>query len=208
MPYIPLAILSSGIAVLGLVAYKVLRGPRCRSDRDQCRAAVIGDSITAGRWYVNLLERNLPQYSFDVYGGVGYGTNRLLRIMRDEIAPKKYDEVIIQGGLNDIGRNDAENYIINNLREMVSVAKKSGARVILLSLTPWNRSTSKIKSINKTLFIRSHFWGVDDYINVWRPLADERGGLKQEYIGDPVMGVHPNQAGHRIIGGRILEDAY
>jgi lysophospholipase L1-like esterase len=170
--------------------------------------AVIGDSITAGGGYVTHLEQSLPRYAFHLFGGVGQGTAALLDELLQRVLPENYDEVIIQGGLNDIGRPDAANYILNNLERMVRAAKAADTRVILLSLTPWHERPELIKEINSQLRLRSPFWGVDDYVNVWSPLADERGGLRADLVGDATMSVHPSRAGQRLIGERIRTDAY
>ncbi len=204
LPYI---LIAGGIGALVLGARSYLKGPRCRWS-GSCRVAVIGDSITAGGGYVNHLDRALPNYQFDTFGHVGQGTEVLLDRMLREVIPGNYDEIIIQGGLNDIGRSDPQGHVLDGLERMVRVAKGSGARVVLLSLTPWHRAPQAIREINKQLRWRSPFWGVDDYVNVWTPLADEGGALRRDLIGDAAMAVHPNSRGHELMGQRIFEDAY
>jgi hypothetical protein len=44
-------------------------------------------------------------------------------------------------------------------------------------------------------------------VDIHRPLADWRGYLRQELVGDR-MGLHPNQEGQELIGRAILEAAY
>ena len=207
MPLLPMFLLLGGGAALLLAARSYLKGPRCRWSGN-CRVAVIGDSITAGGGYVTYLEQNLPRYDFHMFGGVGQGTAALLDELLQRVLTENYDEVIIQGGLNDIGRPDAANYIVGNLERMVRAAKSADKRVILLSLTPWHERPELIKEINSQLRLRTPFWGVDDYVNVWSPLADGHGALRSDLVGDAAMSVHPNRAGQRLMGERILADAY
>jgi len=201
----PYILIAGGVGALVLGARSYLKGPRCRWS-GSCRVAVIGDSITAGGGYARYLERALPRYRFDTFGHVGQGTAVLLDRMLEDVVPGNYDEIIIQGGLNDISRDSQ--YIIDGLERMVRAAKASGARVILLSLTPWHRAPQAIREINKQLRWSAPFWGVDDFVDVWTPLADANGALRPDLIGDAAMSVHPNSRGHELMGQAIIDDAY
>ena len=202
---IPIFLVGGGVAAAAIAVWAYLYGPRCRFV-GQCRVAVIGDSISAGRGYVDVLDADLPRHEFDVFGGVGWGTTALLAELRRAL-PQHFDEVIIEGGANDLGRPDAESYILGNLEQMVKAARASGARVVLLTLTPWSRDVDTIQAINTALRWRGPLWGAK-VVDVWSPLADQAGGLRAELIGDAVMGIHPNSAGHRLIARAILDDAY
>jgi lysophospholipase L1-like esterase len=188
------AFAGSLLALYGIRSF--ITGSRCRGG---CRIAVVGDSIASGQ-FPDILGASVPGASVQSFGMVGRGTASM------EI-PTGYDEIIIQGGLNDIGRPEAKDYILNNLDSLVQRAKRTGARVILLSLTPWSRAPGLIEDINYSLRWRSPFWGVDRFIDIWTPLADNSGGLKADLIGDQ-MGVHPNSIGHRIIADKIIRKAY
>jgi lysophospholipase L1-like esterase len=202
---LPIAILSSSVAAFFAArAYWV--GPRCRGDHGRCRAAVVGDSITAGDGYITFLRRNLPNYSFTNFGNVGYGTAAIAEVLRNQVLPNNYDEIIIQGGLNDLSHTDE--YILENLHQMVQLAKSSGARVVLLSLTPWSRAPERIRELNHQLRWRSMLWGVHRFVDIYSPLVDSQGGLRASLIGDAAMNVHPNAAGHTLIGQALLDSAY
>jgi lysophospholipase L1-like esterase len=169
--------------------------------------AVVGDSITAGNYYVEELARALPRYQFENFGIIGRGTSDILGRLQEAL-PGGYDEVIIQGGLNDIGRPDAEGVILGNLERMVRAAKQAGKRVILLSLTPWHEQPQLIHDINSKLRWKSTLWGADDFVDIWTPLADASGALRSDLVGDSGMRVHPNREGHRLIAQKILRDAF
>lgn len=182
-----------------------ISGPRCRSGQ-RCRIAVVGDSISAGG-FPSYLNAALPDYEVTSYGVEGASTSSILNTLRTQVLPQGYDEIIIQGGLNDIARPNAEGYIMRNLEQMVQEVRSTGARVILLSLTPWSRYPRIIESINSKLFWRAPFLGVDRYVDVHSILNDGAGGLRQDLIGDQML-VHPNSAGHQLIGERIIQKAY
>jgi len=201
-----ITLFAGGATLLVFAARRFFKGPRCRYT-GSCRVAVVGDSITAGGIYVDALNRALPRYEFDNYGVVGEGTAAILQRLRSVVLPRGYDEIIILAGGNDLGRDNAEDYIANNIGEMVRAAKSTGARVVLLSMTPWSRAPSLIRRVNRTLLLKSPLWRVDDFVDVWKPLADRNGGLRREFIGDQ-MGVHPNRAGHEVIAEKIFRDAY
>jgi hypothetical protein len=201
---IPLLIAAGGVGLVALAARYYLKGPRCRG-ANGCRVLVVGNSITAYGRYARMLDSSLPNYTFDVRGVVGHGTSQILNTLRSA-GPSNYDEIIIEGGLNDLGRG--REAIVSGLERLVKTAKASGARVILLKLTPWHRDPSTIQSINRELTWKAPLWGVDKLVDVWSPLADNRGGLRSDLIGDAQMGVHPNDRGHALMAQAIYDSAY
>lgn len=199
-----LAALGIGLAG-GLFVRSLIHGPRCRFS-GQCRVAAVGDSITAGEHYVRALGAALPRYTFTAFGDVGAGLEQVLTNLRRNVLPGGYDEIVIEAGLNSISWSDEE--MLAGLEALVREAKASGARVVLLSLTPWRQAPQRIAQLNSRLRWLAPLWGADAFVDVWTPLADTAGGLRSGYIGDAAMHVHPNRSGHEAMAQAILRKAY
>lgn len=195
----------SALAGLGLVAYGLTGGPRCRFF-GSCRGLAVGDSITAGGDYARFLDSELSHYEFRTVGEVGAPVDRVLANLRRELAASgPYDEIIVEAGLNSLSAGDEA--VTSGLQAIVREARSSGARVLVLSLTPWSRAPDQIRRINNRLRWLAPLWGVT-YVDVWTPLADESGGLRSDLTGDASMGVHPNSTGHQLMARAIREQAY
>lgn len=179
-----------------------------RSNPGPGRTAVIGDSIVANTaGFVRFLDRALPNRSFDNFGVVGQGTASVRSDLLNRVIGHGYDEVIIEGGLNDFGRSDAVNYILNNLRTMVQEAKGAGLKVVLVTVTPYAAAAADIRQVNSVILRDGRSWGADAVVDINSPLANFSGGLRSELIGDNV-GLHPNRRGQELIGQAILSRAY
>lgn len=187
-----------------------IRAARMRKRRDPGpgRTAAVGNSITAStNGFVSFLDRSLPQRSFANMGVVGEGAAAIARRLERNVIGHGYDEVIIEAGINDINRQDAVEYIPRQLASMVRSAKAAGLKVVLTTLPPWQDQATRILAVNQRIKDEGRSWGADVIVDIHRPLADWRGGLRSELIGDR-MGLHPTQAGQELIGRAILESAY
>jgi lysophospholipase L1-like esterase len=179
---------------------------RCTAQRP-CSIVAIGDSITAHpRSYATY---SIPYATVQPMGVVGQGSAAILERLRRDVLGQGIvpDEVIIQAGINDVGRRDAASYIAGNLRAMVQEAKSAGMRVVLLTLTPYHEATSVIASVNRIIKTEGRTWGADAIVDVHRPLSTMLGHLKPELVGDR-MGLHPNAEGHRLMAVAVLQQAY
>jgi lysophospholipase L1-like esterase len=201
------------IASVSLLAFGIgsaIRSAKMQRRRDPGpgRTAAIGNSITASSTgYVSFLGREMPSRTFVNMGVVGEGTAAIKRRLERNVIGQQFDEVIIEAGINDIRRNDASTYIPSQLAEMVRIAKQSGLKVVLTTLPPWRGAVSAIASVNNSIKRDGKFWGADVVVDIHRPLADWRGHLRGELVGDQ-MGLHPNRQGQELIGRAILEQAY
>jgi lysophospholipase L1-like esterase len=168
----------------------------------------VGNSITANQnGFVSFLDRSLPHRSFANMGVVGEGAAAIARRLERNVVGRGFDEVIIEAGINDIGRRDALEYIPRQLAAMVRTAKAAGLKVVLTTLPPWQDQATRIMAINQRIKNEGRTWGADVIVDIHRPLADWRGGLRSDLIGDR-MGLHPTRAGQELIGRAILESAY
>jgi lysophospholipase L1-like esterase len=176
------------------------------------RTAVIGDSIVANtNGFVRFLGANVSGRTFDNMGVVGDGTGSIYSRIRSNVIGSgvsgRYDEVVIEGGVNDLGRRNPVEYVTNNLRGMVQEAKSAGLKVVLLTVTPYRAGNSVIQQINEIIKRDGRSWGADAVVDTWTPLADSNGSLRQEHTNDRV-GLHPNHAGQLVMGQTILATAY
>ena len=183
----------------------IMLGPR--SHPGPGRTAVIGDSIvahTAG--FVQYLNQNVPDRSFENFGVVGQGTQAILNDLRNRVIGHGFDEVIIEGGGNDLGRSNAREYISSRLRTMVEEAKAAGLKVVLLTMTPWHQAKDLIDEVNAVTLSQGRSWGADVVVDTHTPLSDTVGNLRSEYASPDQL--HPNITGQRAIGGTIQARAY
>lgn len=204
------ALLVASISLLVFGVGSAIRSHKMQRRRDPGpgRTAAIGNSITASSaGYVAFLGRALPSRTFVNMGVVGEGTSAIKRRLERNVIGQQFDEVIIEAGINDIGRNDATTYIPSQLAEMVRIAKQSGLKVVLTTLPPWRGAVVAISLVNNSIKRDGKFWGADVVVDIHRPLADWRGHLRGDLVGDR-MGLHPNRQGQELIGRAILESAY
>lgn len=172
------------------------------------RTAVIGDSIVANTaGFVSYLGRNVIGRSFNNFGIVGQGTAAILNDLRTKVIGRGYDEVIIEGGLNDLGRQDAVGYVTSNLRTMVQEAKAARLGVVLVTVTPYRVGQPNISQINQILMQNGRSWGADAVVDITSPLSDMFGGIKAN-LTDDSTGLHPNRTGQELIGQTIRTRAY
>lgn len=171
------------------------------------RTAVVGDSIvahTAG--FVRYLDQNVPDRSFVNFGVVGQGTAAIRQNLRDRVIGRGFDEVIIEGGMNDMGRRDAVSYIVNNLRTMVQESKAAGLKVVLVTITPYYMVKPKIAEVNSIILRQGRSWGADVVVDTHAPLRTMTNELRPEYASSDRL--HLNRTGQQALGQRILERAY
>ena len=170
------------------------------------KIAVIGDSITADKVYVNELKNliNNNSFGFDVYAVAGKDTKWMYQQFIDNIKGKGYTDLIILGGINNI---DPITGPKNDLTKIYSEAKTDNIRVIALTLTPYEKYPNQIKQLND--WIKSKPQGVSITVDIYTPL-NENDKLAQKYITpkDSPINLHPNNEGKKIIAKTIYDSAF
>lgn len=138
---------------------------------------------------------------------------QLLIRFRQDVINLKPKAVIILAGSNDLAGNKghvSNETILNNIKNMVELAKKNHIKVILCKYLPvyeypWNKNLKQVPeqiiSLNKEIvaYAEENNFTILDYFS---PLVDERNGQKAEYTTD---GVHPNLAGYKVM--EVVTDA-
>ena len=137
----------------------------------------------------------------------GQTTPHMLVRFRQDVIALKPKVVVILAGTNDIAGNTGPStleMIENNIASMSELAKANGIRVVLASVLPayvypWRPSVrepaQKIVALNAWIrdYARSNGHVYLDYHSA---MADQRMGMRGDLSGD---GVHPNEAGYRIM---------
>ena len=203
------AALGAGAVSVALVMFakQTFASRATRQNPGPGRTAVIGDSIvahTAG--FVRYLDQNVQGRSFTNFGVVGQGTAAIRQDLRTRVIGRGFDEVIVEGGMNDMGRNDAVSYIVSNLRSMVQEAKAAGLKVVLVTITPYYLVKPKIAEVNAIILRDGRSWGADAVVDTHAPLRTLGTELRSDYASADRL--HPNRAGQQAIGQAILERAY
>lgn len=206
-----LGVAAASFAALVVAVVMMVRRGQAASTRPSPgpgRTAVIGDSIVANtNGFVRYLGSNVAGRTFENFGVVGQGTAAILNDLRTRVIGRGFDEVIVEGGLNDLGRNDAVTYVTGNLRTIVGEARNAGLRVVLVTITPYGAASDRIRQINREILANGRGWGADVVVDVHYPLADLVGGLKPSLVGTR-DGLHPNHEGQILIGQTLRTYAY
>ena len=168
------------------------------------RVVFMGNSITEG-WV-----KYFPtMFSGKPYVGRGIGgqtTPQMLVRFHADVVALNPSVVVILGGTNDIAGNTGPSsveMIEHNLQAMTEIAQANRIRVVLSSVLPvydypWKRGldpAAKIVVLNAWMKAYAARVGAV-YLDYHTAMRDERDGLRAA-LGDD--GVHPNEAGYRIM---------
>ena len=175
------------------------------------RVVFYGNSITDG-W-----ARHFPvMFPGKAYVGRGIGgqtTPQMLVRFRQDVVALRPKAVVILAGTNDIAGNTGPSsleMIEDNLASMTEIARANGIRVVLSSVLPvydypWKPGLTpapKIIALNEWMKRYAASVG-ETYLDYHSAMKDERNGLPASLAAD---GVHPNEAGYRIMA-RLAEEA-
>jgi len=157
-----------------------------------------GDSITAGygiapeQAFPSLLSRQIGLPVINAGRDGDTTVDALARIDRD-VLQRDPRLVVVEFGGNDFRRNVEKEETFRNLDRIVARIKRHGAMVVLLEI--------------RIGLLR------DEYIEGYRRIAKTHGALLiPNFMGGilgsaklTIDGIHPNEAGHRIIAERLSE---
>lgn len=175
------------------------------------RVVFYGNSITEG--WARHFATMFPGKPYIGRGIGGQTTPQLLVRFRQDVVALAPKAVVILAGTNDIAGNTGASsleMIEDNLASMTEVAQANGIRVVLSSVLPvfdypWRpglQPAEKIVALNAWLRTYAAKRGAV-YLDYHSAMADERKGLPKSLAED---GVHPNEAGYRIMA-RLAEGA-
>ena len=172
--------------------------------KNENRVVFLGNSITQG--WAPYFATMFPGKPYIGRGIGGQTTPQMLVRFRQDVIDLKPKVVVILAGTNDIAGNTGPStieMIEDNLASMAELARENGIRVVLSSVLPvWDypwkpglEPAPKIIALNNWMrdYAREHGAVYLDYHSA---MADARGGMRTELAHD---GVHPNEAGYRIM---------
>ena len=168
------------------------------------RVVLFGNSITDS--WAQYFGSMFPGKPYVGRGISGQTTPQMLVRFRQDVIALRPAAVVILAATNDIAGNTGPStleMIEGNLVSMVELAKANHIRVVLSSVLPvldypWKRGLEpapKIVALNAWM---KRYAGAHDvvYLDYHTPMADGRGGMREGISSD---GVHPNEAGYRIM---------
>ena len=142
----------------------------------------------------------------------GQTTPQMLIRFTQDVLDLKPKVVVILAGTNDIAGNTgyaSVKMITDNIRAMAQLAAVNDIRVVLCSVLPvydyaWRPGLEPAEKIGQVNQWMKDFAAANQhtYVDYFTPMADERKGMKAAYSED---GVHPNEAGYRIMEPLVLE---
>lgn len=168
------------------------------------RVVFFGNSITQD--WAPYFAVMFPGKPYIGRGISGQTTPQMLVRFRQDVIALQPKVVVILAGTNDIAGNTGPStleMIENNLASMAELATTNGIHVVLSSVLPvsdypWKpglQPAPKIIALNRWIqdYARTHSAVYLDYHSA---MVDGLGGMRSELSSD---GVHPNEAGYRVM---------
>jgi len=170
------------------------------TNRRVTRGLAVGDSILAHGGAVAVLHRGSGAV-WDNVARVSAGSPAVLRQAQDAFSRMRYSHVVVLAGVND-GDSPAER-TMNNLSQIITLAKRQGARVIVVTETPFREYVSWTQAAQNR----------QDAVRAW--LLSGRSGASAvvdafaliSRVGEDALapdGLHLNQYGQELLGTAIL----
>ena len=168
------------------------------------RVVFMGNSITEG--WKKFFPEQFANRPYINRGIGGQTTPQMLVRFRQDVVALQPKVVVILAGTNDIAGNTGPStieMIEDNLASMADIARTHGIRVVLCSVLPvydypWRKGLEpapKIVALNTWMKHYADSTG-SVYVDYHSAMRDEKNGMRAELASD---GVHPNEAGYRIM---------
>ncbi len=179
----------------------------------QRRIVFFGDSITDG-WH---LDQYFPDKGYINRGISGQTTSQMLLRFHQDVISLQPAVVVILAGTNDIAGNTGPISLPDieaNFTSMAELARASGVRMIVSSVTPVHNYTAQAQNFflqrDPAKILALNAWLKDYctkngliYLDYFSAMVDDRGLLRENLATD---GLHPVDAGYRIMAS-LAQDA-
>ena len=178
--------------------------------KNENRVVFMGNSITAN--WQQYFAAMFPGKPYFDRGISGQTTPQMLVRFRSDVIALEPAVVVILAGTNDIAGNTGPStlgMIEDNIASMAELARANGIKVVLSSVLPvrdypWKpglEPAPKIVAINTWMKSYAARHGAI-YVDFHSAMADAEGGMRRGLSSD---GVHPNEAGYRIMAPLVAE---
>jgi lysophospholipase L1-like esterase len=170
------------------------------------RVVFMGDSITDGWGRQPDTGEFFPGKPYINRGISGQTTPQMLVRFQQDVVDLHPAVVVILAGTNDVAGNTGPStpqMIEDNFTSMADIAKQSGIKVVLASITPayaypWRpgvHPVEEIRALNQWLreFCSSNGYV---YLDYYDSMADDKGAMLPGYAKD---GVHPTAKGYAVM---------
>ena len=125
----------------------------------------------------------------------------MLRRFRHVVELEKPDFCVVWGGIPDISAGRRTENIMENLATLYSLCVEFSATPVACTLTPTRYTSPAMRCLNNQ--IKSHASKKDIILtDLFPPLADEEGNLRQEYNDDDV---HLPPLGYRCVAEKVFD---
>ncbi|GKX31553.1 hypothetical protein SH1V18_40330 [Vallitalea longa] len=171
----------------------------------------LGDSLTENFY----LSEFFPDHYVINRGVSGDTTYGILCRLKTSVYDIKPNKIFLLIGINDIGNEKSLQYIINNIKLIITEIRKKlpDSKIYIQSIYPVHidvnnkikkrivgkRNNKKINMTNRQLYGLSRKYNVT-YINVNKKLKDKKGQLKYQYTQD---GLHLSPLGYEIVAKEL-----
>jgi lysophospholipase L1-like esterase len=166
-------------------------------DPDRAIRAQLGSTVDPRSQYEYWAQRRLDGVRFRNCGVAGERTDQIGA--RLEGCARGADVLIVQGGVNDIAQARSPEEAAANLRAMVRRGRRSGLRVALVEVLPWNngypRAAEPISELNRLI------GAIGDDLDVpvypWYEALEDPAAPGRMRGRLTIEGDHPSIAGYR-----------
>jgi len=184
-----------------------ISAPGNSSDPNTARVVFYGDSITDGWGRQPATGDFFPGKPYINRGISGQTTPQMLVRFQQDVVHLHPAAVLILAGTNDLAGNTGPStpqMTEDNFTSMAEIARASGIKVILASITPafsypWKPGVDPVPAIREI-----NAWLKDycakqgfTYLDYYSAMSDDKGAMKPGLAKD---GVHPTAAGYAIMG--------
>ena len=180
---------------------------------DPERIVFMGNSITQD--WIHFRKDFFIDNSFVNRGIGGQTTPQMLIRFKPDVVNLNPRAVVIMAGINDIAQNTGPisiNNIAENIISMIEIANAYNIKVFICSTLPaidfpWSPGLNpgpkviELNSILKTYCYKNNI----TYVDYFKLMADENGGLKVPDFTSADDLVHPNINGYKVMERLVLE---
>lgn len=178
-----------------------------------CKSRLLfaGDSLTVfSESYAEQLKRICPELYYKKVAQVGEQTSGIRISLDNELSTSYYDGVSVWAGINDIYGQSSITSAKANLQAMYDAIRKSGAKVIALTIPPskaYPASSERTIALTNELnsWIRNNK-SVDFVVDAYSVLSDGGQGTKREFLQGDLL--HLNNNGQKMVSDKFISTVF